>query len=102
MSEKETRQQQEWEFVMEGITTRMQMAMDKLSDNNKALRETMRSIVKWVCIFSLVMTLLTVAGLILNNRMWITHEKAGRQEAGVREVIPDDKEIPQLGSGADD
>lgn len=102
MSEKETRQQQEWEFVMDGITTRMQMAMDKLSDNNKALRETMRSIVKWVCIFALVMTLLTVVGLILNNRMWMTRENDLARQMVVREVIPDAQEVPQLGSGQND
>lgn len=101
MSDQE-RQQQEWEFVMDGITTRMQMAMDKLSDNNKALRETMRSIVKWVCIFALVMTLLTVVGLILNNRMWMARENDLARKTVVREVIPDAQEVPQLGSGQND
>ena len=101
MSDQE-RQQQEWEFVMDGITTRMQMAMDKLSDNNKALRETMRSIVKWVCIFALVMTLLTIVGLILNNRMWMTRENDLARQMVVREVIPDAQEVPQLGSGQND
>lgn len=28
MSERENRSQQEWEFVLDGITTRMQLAMD--------------------------------------------------------------------------
>lgn len=101
MSDQE-RQQQEWEFVMDGITTRMQMAMDKLSDNNKALRETMRSIVKWVCIFALIMTLLTVVGLILNNRMWMARENDLARKTVVREVIPDAQEVPQLGSGQND
>ena len=101
MSDQE-RQQQEYEFIMEGITTRMQMAMDKLSDNNKALRETMRSIVKWVCIFALIMTLLTVVGLILNNRMWMTRENDLARQMVVREVIPDAQEVPQLGSGQND
>lgn len=101
MSDQE-RQQQEYEFIMEGITTRMQMAMDKLSDNNKALRETMRSIVKWVCIFALIMTLLTVVGLILNNRMWMARENDLARKTVVREVIPDAQEVPQLGSGQND
>ena len=95
MSDQE-RQQQEWEFVMEGITTRMQMAMDKLSDNNKALR----SIVKWVCVFALIMSILTVTGLLTNNRMWMERERTTMQPS-VREVIPD-AEIPQLGPGQND
>lgn len=96
MSDQE-KQQQEWEFIMEGITTRMQMAMDKLGDNNKALR----SIVKWVCVFALIMTLLTVTGLIVQNRMWMAREDAQARETVIGEVIPDE-EIPQLRSGQND
>lgn len=96
MSDQE-RQQQEYEFIMEGITTRMQMAMDKLSDNNKALR----SIVKWVCAFALIMSILTVIGLLLNNRMWMDRERTATLQPSVREVIPD-AEIPQLGPGQND
>lgn len=50
MDEQEKRAQQEWEFVLEGITTRMQMALEKMAESNKL----MHSAVKWVCALSIV------------------------------------------------
>ena len=91
------RQQQEYEFIMEGITTRMQMAMDKLSEANKMLR----SIVKWVCAFAIVMVILLATSLLLNNRMWMAREGNLISQFGVSEVIPS-AEVPQSGSGAHD
>lgn len=96
MSEQE-RQQQEYEFVMEGITTRMQIAMDKLSENNKS----MRNIIRWVCVFALVMTFMTVFGMLLTNKMWMVREARLNRTASVSEVVADE-EIPQLRSGQGD
>ena len=59
MSEHGDRTQQEWEFVMEGITTRMQLALEKMSDSNKLLH----SAVKWVCALSIV--IVVVFGVII-------------------------------------
>ena len=59
MSEKENRSQQEWEFIMDGITTRMQMALEKIADSNKLLH----SAVKWVCAVAIVIVL--VLGTII-------------------------------------
>lgn len=96
MSEQE-RQQQEYEFVMEGITTRMQIAMDKLSENNKS----MRNIIRWVCVFALVMTFMTVFGMLLTNKMWMVREARLNRTVSVSEVVADE-EIPQLRSGQGD
>lgn len=59
MSEQGERTQQEWEFVMEGITTRMQLALEKMADSNKL----MHSAVKWVCALSIV--IVVVFGVII-------------------------------------
>ena len=59
MSDQEKRSTQEWEFVLEGITTRMQMALEKMAESNKL----MHSAVRWVCAVSIV--ILTVLGAII-------------------------------------
>ena len=59
MSDQEKRSTQEWEFVMEGITTRMQMALEKMAESNKL----MHSAVRWVCAVSIV--IVTVLGAII-------------------------------------
>ena len=55
----EEKQQQELEFVMEGITTRMQIALEKMAESNKLLL----SAVKWVCAVSIV--IVVVLGAII-------------------------------------
>ena len=59
MNEQEKRSAQEWEFVLEGITTRMQMALEKMAESNKLLH----SAVKWVCAVSVVIVI--VLGAII-------------------------------------
>ena len=59
MSEKNERTAQEYEFIMEGITTRMQMALEKMAESNKL----MHSAVRWVCAVSIV--ILGVLGAII-------------------------------------
>ena len=75
MNENE-RQQQEYEFVMEGITTRMQIALEKQSAS-----------VRWVCIVMLVTVLLVIAGFIVNNVIMINHINGIRSEVGVHETV---------------
>lgn len=77
MTENE-RQQQEYEFVMEGITTRMQIALEKQSAS-----------VRWVCIVMLVTVLLVISGFIINNVIMINHINDIRSEVGVYETIPE-------------
>ena len=50
MDDKNERTPQEYEFIMDGITTRMQVALEKMADSNKL----MHSAVKWVCAVSIV------------------------------------------------
>lgn len=90
MNEQEERQQQEWEFIFEGVTTRMTLAI-----------KSIRTIAKWVCIMAVVMVLLTAVGLIINNRLWMTYTNQLRQEARISEVIPGEA-VSQPGSGAAD
>ena len=59
MNEKNERSQQEYEFIMEGITTRMQMALEKMAESNRL----MHSAVKWVCGVSIL--ILGVLGAII-------------------------------------
>lgn len=63
MSEHENRTQQEWEFVLEGITTRMQLALEKMADSNKLLH----SAVKWVCAVTIVTVVVLGAIIILSK-----------------------------------
>ena len=89
---------QEFEFIMEGITTRMQIAMDKLSEANKMLR----SIVKYVCIVMLVVTIIVVSGFIIMNQMWFQHDSVGRGGVNTGEAVSAVEEVPQFRTGADD
>ena len=58
MNEQE-REPQEYEFIMDGITTRMQIALEKMAESNKL----MHSAVKWVCAVSIVIVI--VLGVII-------------------------------------
>lgn len=99
MSDQEQRQQQEYEFVMEGITTRMQIAMEKLSESNKVSR----TMVKYVCIMSIVIILAVMCGLIAINQLWFQHCNDIRNSylsSGVVESA--DAEISEFRSSAAD
>ena len=61
MNEQEKRSTQEWEFVLEGITTRMQMALEKMAESNKLLH----SAVKWVCAVSVVIVIVLGAIILI-------------------------------------
>lgn len=97
MNDQSEKQQQEWEFVMEGITTRMQIAMEKISDSNKLLRST----VKYVCIVMLAVVLIVISGFIINNTIWIKHVDNLRNITYVNEEVTD-ATIPQFRSGTND
>ena len=61
MNQMEEKQQQEWEFIMEGITTRMQLALEKMAESNKLLH----SAVKWVCAVSIVIVVVLGAVILI-------------------------------------
>lgn len=67
---------QEYEYIMEGITTRMQLALEKQSAS-----------VRWVCIVMLVTVLLIITGFIVNNVIMIRHINDIRSEVGVHETV---------------
>ena len=96
-SDVEKRQQQEYEFVMEGITTRMQIAMEKISESNKLLRST----VKYVCLVMLAVVFIVIAGFIINNQLWISHVNHVRNSA-VCEVVGAGEEVSQFRPGTND
>lgn len=79
------RQQQEYEYVMEGITTRMQIALEKQSAS-----------VRWVCIVMLVTVLLIIAGFIVNNVIMINHINDIRSGVSAYETVLEQR------PGADD
>lgn len=89
MSDSE-RQQQEYEFVMEGITTRMQIALEKQSAS-----------LRWVCIVMLITVLLVIAGFIINNVIMINHINDIRYNAA-SEAVSVNEEIPELGTRSAD
>lgn len=83
------RQQQEYEFIMEGITTRMQTAMGKMSDT-----------VKYVCIVLLAVIIIMASAFITFTKLWIDHDSA-RRTAWISEVVKSEA-LPELRPGADD
>lgn len=79
MNENE-RQQQEYEFVMEGITTRMQTALEKQSAS-----------VKWVCIVMLITVMMVIAGFVINNVIMINHINDIRSGVSAYEAVSEQR-----------
>ena len=65
----EERPQLEYEFIMDGITTRMQIALEKMAESNRILRSTVR----YVCVTTLAAIIIVVLGFIISNKIWIGH-----------------------------
>lgn len=68
----------EYEYIMEGITTRMQTALEKLSSS-----------LRLVCIVMLLSLLAVCASFIINNVIMINHINGIRSEVGVHETVPE-------------
>ena len=65
------RQQQEYEFVMEGITTRMQLALEKMSESNRMMAENnkrMCGMVSLVCVTMILSLLIMGAVFLIKDR----------------------------------
>ena len=91
MSDNE-RQQQEYEFVMEGITTRMQIALEKMADSNKMLAENnKRQSHIWLIVLFIV-----VLGFLANNIIMINHVNNIRSGVSAYETVLEQR------PGADD
>ena len=65
----EERSPQEYAYITDGITTRMQLAIEKMAEANKMFRAT----VKTVCAVMLVVVLLVVGGFLAETKIWIDH-----------------------------
>ena len=69
MSDNNERTPQEYAYIMDGITVRMQTAIEKMAESNKLFRST----VKYVCIVMILVVLIMASGFIINNVIMINH-----------------------------
>lgn len=69
MSDNNERTPQEYAYIMDGITVRMQTAIEKMAESNKLFRST----VKYVCIVMILVVLIMASGFIVNNVIMINH-----------------------------
>ena len=104
MSDNNDRQFQEYEFVLEGITTRMQLAIEKMAESNRMMSESNRrlcGVLGYMCAMIVAVVIVVAVSLTVNNHLWMMRE----QSAGMNttsEVVTDagtdfDASIPQPG-----
>ena len=89
---------------MDGITTRMQMAMEKISEANQKISETnirLINTIRTVCVVMLIAIVIIITGFIAYNQMWIKHVNSLRQGAVVSEVAPGET-VSQFGPAEND
>ena len=80
------KQQQEYEFVMEGITTRMQIALEKMADSNRMMSETNKrlcSVFRAMCVMMIVVVLIVSLAFIVDHHLCTAHQT----NATVSEVV---------------
>lgn len=91
MSDTNERQLQEYEFVLEGITTRMQLAIEKMAESNRMMSESNRrlcGVLKFMCATVIAVVIIVALGLTFNNHIWmVREEKAGKNTTS--EVVTD-------------
>ena len=79
-------QQQEYAFIMEGITTRMQIALEKMSESNRMMSDTNKRLcetIKHHNIMIIVVVLIVVLGFIVNNMVWMGRDNGtGKNVSG--------------------
>ena len=104
MGDNNERQLQEYEFVLEGITTRMQLAIEKMAESNRMMSESnhrLCDVLKNMCWMVVVVVIIVILTISANNRLWLNHEEKTRQNT-TSEVVTDagavhDAAIPQSG-----
>lgn len=79
----EERTPQEYAYITDGITTRMQHAIEKMSESNRMFRSTVR----WVCIIMVIVVLIVVGGFLAETKIWIEHVDNLRAEVVAGETI---------------
>ena len=75
------RQQQEYEFIMEGISTRMTMALDKMAESNKMMAASNRRL----CVTMILVVIIVVLGFIADRQLLIRNGTT----VGSSEVVTD-------------
>ena len=68
------KQQREFEFVLEGISTRMTMAMEKMADSNRQMSETNRRLcaaLRTMCITMILVVIIMALALIADHQLCI-------------------------------
>ena len=107
MDEKE-RTAQEMEFILDGITTRMQMAMGSITESSKNAMEKMaesnrllRSSNRLLCIVLLTVVIIVVAGFVGITQIWIGHVNQIQNRQSVSEVMPGEA-VSEFRPAADD
>ena len=93
MSDSNDKDKLELEFLMEGVTTRMQTAMEKLAESNKTQSAVFLAVI-----------IIVVAGFIIFNSIWLGYVKG---LTGGEVVMPDEAQVyterlPELSKGVDD
>ena len=104
MSDNNDRQLQEYEFIMEGITTRMQLAIEKMAESNKMMSESNRrlcDVLKNMFWMVIVVVIIVAMSLTVNNGRWMMREERAEKNT-TSEVVTDagansDAAIPQSG-----
>lgn len=99
MENNERRTQQEYEFVMEGITTRMQIALEKMSESNRMMADNTKMMAdnnRHQGKVMIAVLIIVVLGFIVNNIIMINHVNNIRNEVSAYETVS------ELGSGAND
>ena len=92
------RQQQEYAFVMEGITTRMQLALEKMAESNRMMSDTNKRLcgaLRAMCWTMIIVVIIVVMGLITDHQLCTRDgNKTGTSEvvtdagAGTAETVP--------------
>ena len=98
MSENNERQLQEYEFVLEGITTRMQLAIEKMAESNRMMSESNRRLCHTMIIVVIVMAL----AFLVNNVIMINHVNNIRSEVVTDAGAGSTQAVSEPGSRASD
>lgn len=65
-------QQREYEFVMEGISTRMTLALEKMADSNRMMSETNKRLcaaIRAMCVTMILVVIIVAAAIIVDHQL---------------------------------
>ena len=106
MDAKNDRQQQEYEFIMEGITTRMQIALEKMADSNRMMSESNKRLcaaLRAMCVTMILVVIIVAFGLIVDHQLCIRDSMNANGSEVVTDAGADSAQgISELGSRTTD